>query len=393
MNRILLLFTAVFLLSIGSYGQSQIFIASGTFIAPAGVTTVKVECWGAGGGGGGATSGWAISAAGGGSGGAYTRNNAISVVSGNNYTVNVGIGGAGGTTSPTVNGFSGGSSWFNTTATLLAVGGNGGQSISGSGSGTGAAAVSSGNSGGTTNWYGGAGANGNAGSLYSGGGGGGANSTSTGNSANQDNGGAPNIDGGTGGDGLNGATGVGGSGSIPGGGGGGAGSFLSTFAGGKGGDGQVRVSWTCPTYSLTSISVSPTTLCIGSTTVVTLNGSAVGLPKGIYTVTYDAGLITGLTATMTVSTAGSGNFTSAALNTAGSITIKITKLESGPVGGSCPSSISSGNTAVVTVNRAPAGLSYTVASPSYCVGTAITANNASLTTAGSPAATYAVSPA
>ncbi|PZX91810.1 hypothetical protein DOS84_18970, partial [Flavobacterium aquariorum] len=45
----------------------------------------------------------------------------------------------------------------------------------------------------------------------------------------------------------------------------------------------------------------------------------------------------------------------------------------------------------ITVNQAPAGLSYTVASPSYCVGTAITANNASLTTAGSPAATYAVS--
>ncbi|WP_264565880.1 T9SS sorting signal type C domain-containing protein [Flavobacterium sp. N3904] len=339
MNRILLFFTAVFLGPLFSFGQSQTFPASGTFSAPAGVASVTAECWGAGGGGGGANF---FAAAGGGGGGAYAKKLAIPLVLGTSYTVTVGLGGSGGTNSPT-DGSSGGSSWFVSNVTVLAIGGGGGKQASFFGNGAGAAAVTSGNVGGSSNFYGGSGDDGNVGSNYSGGGGGGANSTASGNPANQNNGGAPNSDGGKGGDGVTTNT-ISNPGLITGGGGGGAG---YTHAGGKGGDGQVKISWTCPTYSLTGVSVSPTTVCSGSTTTINLTGSAAGLPKGIYTVTYDAGSATNLTATMTVTTAGAGSFTSAVLSTAGANAIKITKLESGPVGGSCPVTISITTTVTV----------------------------------------------
>ncbi len=46
-------FLAIVLISVGtgSYGQSQTFTSSGSFTVPAGVTSITVECWGAGGGG------------------------------------------------------------------------------------------------------------------------------------------------------------------------------------------------------------------------------------------------------------------------------------------------------------------------------------------------------
>jgi hypothetical protein len=61
---------------------SQTFATAGsfTFMAPARVTSVQVECWGGGGGGGGAASGG--NGGGGGGGGAYSKNAALAVTPG-----------------------------------------------------------------------------------------------------------------------------------------------------------------------------------------------------------------------------------------------------------------------------------------------------------------------
>ena len=96
------------------------YTTSGTWVAPAGVTSVTVECWGAGGAGGGNTTN--ADGAGGGGGGAYSIA-VIAVTEGNTYTVTVGVGGTGvqgGT------GGTGGDSWFINTSTILAKGGTGG---------------------------------------------------------------------------------------------------------------------------------------------------------------------------------------------------------------------------------------------------------------------------
>ena len=78
---------------------SQIFVTSGSWTAPAGISSVAVECWGGGGGGGGsdATAG---SAGGGGGGGEYAKD-AVGVTSGNSYSYTVGHPGTGGNGSGT----------------------------------------------------------------------------------------------------------------------------------------------------------------------------------------------------------------------------------------------------------------------------------------------------
>lgn len=109
------------------------FTSSTTWTCPAGVTSVQVECW-AGGAGGGCVYG-AVSfgnSANAGGGGAYSKLNTYSVTPGNNYTVTVGTGGAGGDAAGAVNGQPGGDSWFSTSGTVLAKGGTGGQSNIGS---------------------------------------------------------------------------------------------------------------------------------------------------------------------------------------------------------------------------------------------------------------------
>ncbi len=117
-----------------SYAQVSVpYTSHGTytFTVPAGVTSVTVECWGAGGAGGGATSNGYYGGAGG-AGGAYASK-VITVTPGNNYTVTVGQGGNGGTG----NGPSGGDSWFKNTSTVIAKGGAGGGNNNGSpGTGT-----------------------------------------------------------------------------------------------------------------------------------------------------------------------------------------------------------------------------------------------------------------
>lgn len=107
----------------------------------------------------------------------------------------------------------------------------------------------------------------------------------------------------------------------------------------------------CPTYSLTATSAtSPVTS--GNTSTVTLSGNAANLPVGTYTVYYDfsgSNTASGQTATMTVSVAGTGSFTTNALNNAGTTTITITNLENGI----CNSTISANNTDDITVNGLP----------------------------------------
>ena len=85
-----------------------------TWTCPPGVTSVTVECWGGGGRGGARTTGDNVALAGGG-GGAYSSSTLV-VVPGNIYDFQVGSG----STSTQ----EGGDSWFNSTATILAKGGN-----------------------------------------------------------------------------------------------------------------------------------------------------------------------------------------------------------------------------------------------------------------------------
>ncbi len=89
------------------------FTSSGSWIAPAGVTSITVEVWGGGGKGGTRTSN---GGGGGGGGGGYSKKANIGVTAGNSYTVVVGAGSTSGT-SP------GGDSYFINTSTVLARGG------------------------------------------------------------------------------------------------------------------------------------------------------------------------------------------------------------------------------------------------------------------------------
>lgn len=154
---------------------------SSTWTCPAGVTSITVECWGAGGGGGFAK--YQYTAAGSGAGGSYI-NYTMPVIPGKTYYMNVGTGGIGGQDSVTAGG-NGGASYFGSTldtlpqhAVVLAVGGNGGNSVDSTGakgavdSATGGAAVTTGNlplSGYTSSLYGAAGGNGTGTGVQAGG--------------------------------------------------------------------------------------------------------------------------------------------------------------------------------------------------------------------------------
>ena len=206
----------------------QTFNASGTFTAPAGVTRVVVDCYGGGGRGSTRSSN---GQGGGGGGGAYASS-VITVVPGNNYTVNVGTGSSSGTVP-------GGDSWFISVGTVMAKGGNSVADNVSTG-GAGGAAVSCV---GPVRLSGGTGANGNSSLSTGGGGGSSASYTGVGVAGALNGGGAAPAGGGNGG----GAPTLGGSGSsgaAPGGGGGGAAkwTFSGTGTGGSGANGRVVVS-------------------------------------------------------------------------------------------------------------------------------------------------------
>jgi hypothetical protein len=220
---------------------TQTFSASGTWQAPAGVTSVKAECWGGGGTGGMGTGNPAEG--GGGAGGAYARKNAYPVTSGNTYTVTVGAATGAHNTTSVVNG---NDSWFdNNTTGVLAKGGAGGV----------AATVNStngaGGTGSTTGCIGDvvfAGGSGAAGvfatSLAGGAGGGGAGDANAGGAASGNTGGTGGTSGG--GAGANGVADstAGAAGTAPGGGGSGGDAASTTDRNGGGGAaGRVILTW------------------------------------------------------------------------------------------------------------------------------------------------------
>ena len=122
---------------------SQTFTADGTFIVPAGVTALDVKIWGAGGGAGGM--GYNTEAGGGGGGGGYTMLATLVVTPGEEITVTVGAGGAGGYN--TGDGVAGGDSSFGAYGSA----GGGGGGIHGYGSGAGGGPGGAGGAGDTEN--------------------------------------------------------------------------------------------------------------------------------------------------------------------------------------------------------------------------------------------------
>lgn len=236
----------------------QTFSTTGTWTCPAGVTSVQVECWGAGGAGGsavGTSTNSRRAAAGGGAGGAYVIST-ISVVPNTIYTVTVGTGGV----SSTSNGVSvaGGDSWFSTNTTIIAKGGAGANSLvctsssdltSSGGVGTTTGSI------GTTVYRGGDGASGTSPSStgFSGGGGSSAGTSSNGNSATNSVAASAVTGGGIGGTGRS-SNGGNGSAPVSGVGGGGGGAWAAASAtqrtGGSGRNGQVILTWTAGTPSI-----------------------------------------------------------------------------------------------------------------------------------------------
>ncbi|MEI6554281.1 MAG: glycine-rich domain-containing protein [Paludibacter sp.] len=230
-----------------------------TWTCPADVTSVTIECWGAGGAGGSVqttTDATITSRACGGAGGSYAKITLTNLVPGTAYTYTVGAGGAAAIPTQASVAASGGSTTFNT-STVFAVGGPGGSNLynqASLGSLGLATAPVSGNTGDVV-WYGGnGGVNGGTGA---GAGGGSAGSTGNGGAGGT----AANVGaagaggGGAGGAGSAAATGTGTSGSIPGGGGGGA--VVKTTANtsrlaGSGANGKIVFNW------ITNVPSAPT---------------------------------------------------------------------------------------------------------------------------------------
>ena len=303
---------------------TNVFTSSGTFNCPAGVTSIKVECWGGGGAGGSAVRGSVAGKAvgGGGGGGGYIRANAMAVAGGNSYTITipavatapaVGTGFTDGDISP-----SGGDVSFtdDNSITITAKGGSGGQCRNNNtNTATGGAGGSP--TGGDQVYAGGKGADASGGSNanLTGGGGGSSPSdiapgtnglvaaTSTGGSATIGSDAAH-----SGGSGANGASnnpGV--AGSPPGGGGGGAstGTGSTTFRqGGQGAKGQIIITYTTTAATATKmLTVLPgQTFTSGSAPTGTPTAQTAGTA---FTVTNYAVLTDGVT----VDTTYNGNRT------------------------------------------------------------------------------------
>jgi len=240
-----------------------------TFTVPANTYQITVEVWGGGGAGGGAKNG----RGGGGGGGAYVRS-VINVTPNAQYNLVVADVKTSTITSTAAQN-KGNASWFGSTSTLFAEGGNGGGPASGNfgTAGTGAGA----NSIGTVKFAGGDGTAGNNGS--GGTGGGGAGSTQNGGNATAAAGGTGgSLNGGNGG-GLTGNNSPGLPGSNYGGGGAGAQSQNNNQSdiGGAGAQGLVRITYGSSTLAATATSTpscqgaSPGT---GTITVTATGGSA-----------------------------------------------------------------------------------------------------------------------
>ena len=339
----------------------QSYSSSGTFVTPLGLSTIQVEAYGAGGGGGygGTTNSYG---GGGGGGGGYSKNTNVSVAGGTSYIITIGSGGSGGTTSTTstANGTSGG----NTTATfqsttITANGGSGGKGYSNTPTG--------GNGGSGTIYTGGNGGTGT--TLGSGGGGGSAGITSNGGNGSVPNAGAAGG-GSIAGTGASGSTSSIFTGSTPSNYGGGGSGGTKNSSGGNGAGGYMLITFSCPTYSLSSTSATGP-FCGTSTSTVTLSSSS--LVSGTYTITYNlSGATTATGNTVSVNfvsgSPGTGTFTTPTLNI-GSTIVTITNISSSY----CSSTISSNNTTSVNVNpNLTTSLAISTSSTTVCATASVT---------------------
>lgn len=201
------------------------FNSSGTWTAPAGVTTVDVACWGEGGAGGSSAHG---SHSGGGAGaGEYAGNTSVPVTPGSVYSFTIGAGGAGTSTV-----FTGDAS---TVVTAHFGASSAGQTAGAGGTGSTAPVHSNG----------GAGAAGSLGSSVAGSGGGGSGGASgAGGAGSGAAGGSAGAGGGASGGAGGTALAAGSAGNIPGSGGGGGGSGGSiNHSGGAGAAGQIVLTY------------------------------------------------------------------------------------------------------------------------------------------------------
>ncbi|MDW8850930.1 T9SS sorting signal type C domain-containing protein [Flavobacterium sp. MMLR14_040] len=338
--RLKLCLLLVFIITFSWAQTTKTFVTNGTFSVPNGVTSINVSAWGGGGSGGGASGAGLLLGRGaaGGGGGAFASST-LTVTPG--ATLNVVV--AGQTLGASgANGSAGGNSTITGYESLfLASGGSGGAANNAGGTPVGGIGGTVANSKGTVRFAGLSGGNGSSALLSlllsSGPGGAGANA------------------GGTGGAALSSiilGTAPGNPGSSPGGGGGGAinSALGAPQIGGTGAAGQLTITYTCPTYNVTSTTATNVCAASGTTSTVTLTSGAASLPVGNYVVTYNRSnpSATALTANLTVSTAGTGVFTAVGLNTVGSSTITVTKITSQ----TCSTNISSNNTAIVTISPA-----------------------------------------
>ena len=337
------------------------FAGNQTFVAPAGVTSITVQAWGAGGAGGGTTDpGFNATRGGAGGGGGAFASATFNITPGQTMQVVVGKGGAG----SVGNGANGGFSRITEyAAQISAAGGTGGARNNAGGTpvrgfgGTVAASVGTAPS----PIAGADGTNGATGlGISSGAGGNAANGGGAGGAGNDDI--FVSIDG---------IAGI-----APGGGGGGSRSvaFGGNQIGGAGGDGKVIISYDCPNppYSLTSTTASAVNVCSGSSSEITLTGN---LPIGLYTVSYEIQGVLQTPASMNVTTAGTGSFIASGFTAVGTKFVKITGLSSGSsatASENCNSAITTFNTASVIVNSSGTAPVATAVTGATC--TQITAN-------------------
>lgn len=269
----LLGFWALMMCSIVGVAQTQTVttpLGSGSFTVPAGVTSITVEVWGAGGRGG--SRAGSNGATGGGGGGAYSRS-VLAVTPGQTINYYVGFG--------SLSSLPGEDTWFSSNTTIMAKGGSSlGTNITDGGAG-GAAAAGFGD----VKFSGGNGATSGA---DGGGGGSSAGRAANGTNATTSTGALAPTDGGNGGVGKSGGQGPGGNGSLPGGGGGGAkrtNASGTDEVGGKGGDGQIRISYIALTSATgtdnqsvcVTTAVTPITFSLPPSSTV----SILNLPAGL----------------------------------------------------------------------------------------------------------------
>jgi len=274
-----------------SFGQTVLVNPTSPWTVPAEVTSAKVEVWGSGGGGGSANSNSGTTyGGGGGGGGAYQVGN-LTVSGGQTYTISVGTAGTAGSSSNGGNGNP--SSVSGAGGAVTANGGSGGgrgNGAYGTGGSAGTGGFNNGGVGGTStgNGAGGGGGAGNATPTTTGAGGAGGNAT-TGTAGT----GNPNFSpyqGGAGGAFIT-STGTGNAASntAPGGGGGGGrASRNQNNGGGAGGAGQVVITFTCPTYTISSSTTA--SWCSGVSNFYTATSATAGL-----TYSWSRAAVTGIT--------------------------------------------------------------------------------------------------